>query len=74
MEYEKDIKLLEEFLIKQREMTQFRTKIEPNTLAQLYIALYLGMAMKVIMGDNSVEIHRIWSNAIEAMMSPGNQQ
>jgi AcrR family transcriptional regulator len=74
VEYEKDIKLLEEFLIKQREMSGFKIKIEPNTLAQLYVALYLGMAMKVIMGDDSVEIHRIWSNAIEAMMSPSKQQ
>jgi len=72
LEYEKDTKLLEEFIIKQREMGYFKTKIEPNTLAQLNIALYLGMAMKVIMGDDSAEIQRIWSNAIEAMISPGN--
>lgn len=73
VEYEKDIKLLENFLQKQMETGKVKLKVEANTLAQLYVALYLGMAMKVIMGDDSVEIHRVWSNAIEAMMSPGKQ-
>jgi hypothetical protein len=27
------------------------------------------MAMKVIMGDDSIEIHRVWSKAIATMMS-----
>jgi AcrR family transcriptional regulator len=73
VEYEKDIKLLESFLQKQMETGKVKLKVEANTLAQLYVALYLGMAMKVIMGDDSIEIHRVWSNAIEAMMSPGKQ-
>jgi AcrR family transcriptional regulator len=72
-EYEKDIKLLEEYMQKQIEKGQIKVKIEPNTLAQLYLALYIGMAMKVIMGDDSVEIHRVWSNAIGAMMSSGDK-
>ncbi len=73
VEYEKDIKLLEDFIQKQMDASKVKLKTEANTLAQLYVALYLGMAMKVIMGDDSVEIHRVWSNAIEAMMSPGKQ-
>jgi AcrR family transcriptional regulator len=68
-EYEKDIKLIEEYFLKQKENGKLGLKIEANTLAQLYIAVYVGMAMKVIMGDDSVEIHRIWSKAIAAMMS-----
>lgn len=72
-EYEKDIKLLEEYMQKHIEKGHLKVKIEPNTLAQLYVALYLGMAMKVIMGDDSVEIHRVWSNAVAAMMSTDKQ-
>jgi TetR/AcrR family transcriptional regulator len=68
-EYEKDIELLKEFLQKQITTGKLVSKIEANTLAQLFIALYVGMAMKVIMGDDSVEIHRDWSNAIGAMMN-----
>ena len=49
-------------------------KIEANTLAQLYIAVYVGMAMKVIMGDDSVEIHRVWSKAIAEMMSSSTRE
>jgi len=45
-------------------------KIDTGAIAQLFIALYVGMAMKVIMGDDSVEIHRTWSNAIGAMLNP----
>jgi AcrR family transcriptional regulator len=68
-EYEKDIKLIEEHLLKQKQNGKLALKIEANTLAQLYIAVYVGMAMKVIMGDDSVEIHRVWSKAIASMMS-----
>ena len=68
-EYEKDIKLIEEYFQKQKKNGKLALKIEANTLAQLYIAVYVGMAMKVIMGDDSVEIHRVWSKAIAAMMS-----
>ena len=28
------------------------------------------MAMKVFMGDNIMEIHQTWSNAIGAMINP----
>jgi AcrR family transcriptional regulator len=68
-EYEKDINLIEEYFLKQKKNGKLSLKIEANTLAQLYIAVYVGMAMKVIMGDDSVEIHRVWSKAIAAMMS-----
>lgn len=68
-EYEKDIKLLEDYFRAQMERGKLSTKIEANTLAQFYFALYVGMAMKVIMGDDSVEIHRVWSNAIANMMA-----
>jgi AcrR family transcriptional regulator len=70
-EYEKDIKLLEEYFRKQIEKSKISPKIGANTLAQFYFALYVGMAMKVIMGDDSVEIHKVWSNAVAAMMSEG---
>jgi AcrR family transcriptional regulator len=69
VEYEKDVKLLEDFIQKQMDAGKVKLKTEANTLAQLYVALYLGMAMKVIMGDDSVEIHKVWSNAVAAMMS-----
>jgi AcrR family transcriptional regulator len=72
-EYEKDVKLLEDFIQKQMDAGNVKLKTEANTLAQLYVALYLGMAMKVIMGDDSVEIHKVWSNAIAAMMSSDTQ-
>jgi AcrR family transcriptional regulator len=68
-EYEKDIKLIEEYLLQKKQNGKLALKIEANTLAQLYIAVYVGMAMKVIMGDDSVEIHRVWSKAIASMMS-----
>lgn len=68
-EYEKDIKLIEEYLLKQKNFGKLALRIEANTLAQLYVAVYVGMAMKVIMGDDSVEIHRVWSKAIATMMS-----
>jgi AcrR family transcriptional regulator len=68
-EYEKDIKLISEFFLKQKQEGKLALKIEADTLAQLYIALYVGMAMKVIMGDDSFEIHRVWSNAISSMMT-----
>jgi AcrR family transcriptional regulator len=68
-EYEKDIKLIEDYLLQQKQNGKLALKIEANTLAQLYIALYVGMAMKVIMGDDSIEIHRVWSKAIATMMS-----
>ncbi len=69
-EYEKDIQLLKELLQNQMNKTKITFKIDTETLAQLFIALYVGMAMKVIMGDDSVEIHRAWSNAIGAMINP----
>ncbi len=69
-EYEKDIQLLKELLQNQMRNTKVRFKIDIETLAQLFLALYVGMAMKVIMGDDSVEIHRAWSNAIGAMINP----
>jgi AcrR family transcriptional regulator len=69
-EYEKDIQLLKELLQNQMNKTKIIFKIDTETLAQLFIALYVGMAMKVIMGDDSVEIHRAWSNAIGAMINP----
>jgi AcrR family transcriptional regulator len=72
-EYEKDVKLLEEFMNKLMADGKISLKIPANTLAQLYVALYIGMAMKVIMGDDSVEIHRVWSNAIAAMISEKNK-
>jgi AcrR family transcriptional regulator len=72
-EYEKDVKLLEEYLLKQLKNGKIKLKIEANTLAQLYLALYVGMSMKVIMGDDGVEIHKVWSNAIEAMMSSADK-
>jgi AcrR family transcriptional regulator len=73
-EYEKDIKLIEEYLLKQKKIRKLAVKIEANTLAQLYIAVYVGMAMKVIMGDDSVEIHRVWSKAIATMMSSATEK
>jgi AcrR family transcriptional regulator len=73
-EYEKDIKLIEEYFLKQEKNGKLSPKIEANTLAQLYIAVYVGMAMKVIMGDDSVEIHRVWSKAIADMMSLSAQK
>jgi AcrR family transcriptional regulator len=69
-EYEKDVELLKEFLQKQMSNGKTASKIKIDTLAQLFIALYVGMAMKVIMGDDSVEIHQTWSNAIGAMINP----
>ncbi len=68
-EYEKDTELLKELFQKQIDSSKFVSKIDTETLAQLFIALYVGMAMKVIMGDDSVEIHRAWSNAIGAMIN-----
>jgi AcrR family transcriptional regulator len=68
-EYEKDTALLKELLQKQINSGKMATKIDAETLAQLFIALYVGMAMKVIMGDDSVEIHKAWSNAIGAMIN-----
>lgn len=68
-EYETEIKLIEEYFLKQKKNGKLALKIEANTLAQLYIAVYVGMAMKVIMGDDGVEIHRVWSKAIAAMLS-----
>jgi hypothetical protein len=68
-EYEKDADLLKELLQKQIDSGKMATKIDAETLAQLFIALYVGMAMKVIMGDDSVEIHKAWSNAIGAMIN-----
>jgi AcrR family transcriptional regulator len=68
-EYEKDTALLKELLQKQIDNGKMATKIDAETLAQLFIALYVGMAMKVIMGDDSVEIHKAWSNAIGAMIN-----
>ena len=73
-EYEKDIKLIEEYFLKQEKNGKLSPKIEANTLAQLYIAVYVGMAMKVIMGDDSVEIHRVWSKAIADMMSSSTEK
>lgn len=69
-EYEKDVELLKEFLQKQMSNGKTASKIKIDTLAQLFIALYVGMAMKVIMGDDSLEIHQTWSNAIGAMINP----
>ena len=69
-EYEKDIQLLKELLQNQMKNGKVTFKIDTEILAQLFIALYVGMAMKVIMGDDSIEIHRAWSNAIGAMMNP----
>jgi hypothetical protein len=57
-EYEKDTVLLKELLQKQIDSGKMATKIDAETLAHLFIALYVGMAMKVIMGDDSVEIHK----------------
>jgi AcrR family transcriptional regulator len=68
-EYEKNIKLIENYFLKQKKNEKLSQKIDANTLAQLYIAVYVGMAMKVILGDDSVEIHRVWSKAIADMMS-----
>ncbi len=68
-EYEKDTELLKGLIQKQIDSSKFVTKIDSETLAQLFIALYVGMAMKVIMGDDSVEIHKAWSNAIAAMIN-----
>lgn len=73
-EYEKDIQIIEEVLLQQQKNGNIKLKIEANTLAQLYLALYVGMSMKVIMGDDSVEIHRVWSNAIGAMMSSADKK
>jgi AcrR family transcriptional regulator len=69
VEYEKDVKLLEDFFQSQQEKGKLSASIGANTLAQFYFALYVGMAMKVIMGDDSVEIHKVWSNAIATMMT-----
>lgn len=69
IEYEKDTALLKELLQKLIDSGQIATKIDAETLAQLFVALYVGMAMKVIMGDDSVEIHKAWSNAIGAMIN-----
>ena len=69
-EYEKDVQLLKELLQNQMKKGKVTFKIDTGTIAQLFIALYVGMAMKVIMGDDSVEIHRTWSNAIGAMLNP----
>jgi AcrR family transcriptional regulator len=68
-EYEKDTALLKELLQKLIDNGKIATKIDAETLAQLFIALYVGMAMKVIMGDDTVEIHKAWSNAIGAMIN-----
>jgi AcrR family transcriptional regulator len=68
-EYEKDTVLLKELLQKLIDSGKIATKIDAETLAQLFIALYVGMAMKVIMGDDTVEIHKVWSNAIGAMIN-----
>lgn len=68
-EYEKDTALLKELLQKLIDNGKIATKIDAETLSQLFIALYVGMAMKVIMGDDSVEIHKAWSNAIGAMIN-----
>jgi AcrR family transcriptional regulator len=68
-EYEKDTVLLKELLQKLLDSGKIATKIDAETLSQLFIALYVGMAMKVIMGDDSVEIHKAWSNAIGAMIN-----
>jgi hypothetical protein len=68
-EYEKDTALLKELLEKQLKNGKMATQIDSETLAQLFIALYVGMAMKVIMGDDTVEIHKAWSNAIGAMIN-----
>jgi AcrR family transcriptional regulator len=68
-EYEKDTALLKELLQKLIDNGKIATKIDAETLSQLFIALYVGMAMKVIMGDDSVEIHTAWSNAIGAMIN-----
>jgi AcrR family transcriptional regulator len=68
-EYEKDTILLKELLQKLIDNGKIATKIDAETLAQLFIALYVGMAMKVIMGDDTVEIHKAWSNAIGAMIN-----
>jgi len=73
-EYEKDIKLIEEHFLKQEKNGKISPKIDANTLAQLYIAVYVGMSMKVNMGDDSVEIHRVWSKAIADMMSSSTQK
>ena len=73
-EYEKDIKLIEEHFQKQEKNGKIFPKIDANTLAQLYIAVYVGMSMKVIMGDDSVEIHRVWSKAIADMMTSSAQK
>ncbi len=73
-EYEKDIKLIEEYFAEQMKNGKLAPKIEANTLAQLYMAVYVGMAMKVIMGDDSVEIHRVWSKAIANMMSSSTER
>lgn len=68
-EYEKDTALLKELLQKLIDSGKIATKIDAQTLAQLFVALYVGMAMKVIMGDDTVEIHKAWSNAIGAMIN-----
>jgi AcrR family transcriptional regulator len=68
-EYEKNISLISSFFLKQQQNGKIPLGLGANTLAQLYIALYVGMAMKVIMGDDSIEIHRVWSKAISSMMS-----
>jgi AcrR family transcriptional regulator len=73
-EYEKDIKLIEEYFTEQEKNGKLSTNIEANTLAQLYIAVYVGMAMKVIMGDDTAEIHRVWSKAIANMMSASTEK
>jgi AcrR family transcriptional regulator len=67
-EYEKDIVLLQTFIEQQQQKGNIKPDVDANLTAQVFIALYMGMTSKLIMGFSKSEVKKVWAQAIELIL------
>jgi AcrR family transcriptional regulator len=67
-EYEKDVVLLQTFIEQQQEKGNIKADVNANLTSQVFIALYMGMTSKLIMGFSKSEVQKVWIQAIELIL------
>jgi AcrR family transcriptional regulator len=67
-EYEKDIVLLQTYIEQQQEKGKIKQDVNANLTSQVFIALYMGMTSKLIMGFSKSEVQKVWAQAIELIL------
>jgi AcrR family transcriptional regulator len=72
--YEKKLDTLTEFIKKQQVKGKVRNDVDAVTLAHIINALYLDLALKLIIGFNKTKIRKSWDKSISTILKNNRQE